>query len=51
VEHRFVADVPPATLGAEAVLIDFSLDRYLAAGTVDNRELGIIVTSVALEPK
>ena len=31
--------------------VEFALDRYLPAGTVDPRELGVIVTSVGFEPR
>jgi len=33
------------------VKIDFSLDRYLAAGEIELRELGITVMRVALAAK
>jgi hypothetical protein len=47
----FIRDVPAKLLEDESVRIDFSLDRYLPAGTVDGRELGVVVTSIGLEPQ
>jgi len=47
----FVRDVPAKLLEEDSVRVDFSLDRYLAAGTVDGRELGVVVTSVGFEPQ
>ena len=41
--------VPGAALGGELVRIDFQLDKALAAGEVDQRELGVIVTEVGLQ--
>jgi hypothetical protein len=50
-EHRLTVDIAPASLSEEAVLVEFSLDRYLTAGTVENRELGLIVSSIGLEQR
>jgi hypothetical protein len=49
-EYTFSAPVPKAQLDAEAVTVDFSLDKFLAAGQADSRELGLIVSSVELQP-
>ena len=49
--YLYVRDVPPAALTAEAVRIDFQLDKTIPPGGGDLRELGIIVLSVALEGK
>jgi hypothetical protein len=47
-EYSFKRDVPASVLTGEAVSIDFALDRFLAAGVADGRELGVIVSSIEL---
>jgi hypothetical protein len=47
----FTRDVPAKLLGEESVRVDFSLDRFLPAGAVDGRELGLVVTSIGFEPQ
>ena len=49
--YLYARDVPPAALTAEAVRIDFQLDKAIPPGGGDLRELGIIALSVALEGK
>ena len=49
-EYTFVVPVPAAQLDTEVITVDFSLDRFLAAGRADARELGLIVSSIAIEP-
>jgi hypothetical protein len=41
--------VPAAMLSGDVVTVDFALDKYLAAGAVDQRELGLIVSEVGLQ--
>jgi hypothetical protein len=48
-EHTFEADVPAAAMGSEAVVFDFELDKYLKPGTVDSRELGLVVSRAGLD--
>lgn len=50
-EYTYVRDVPATALGGDAVSVDFSLDKALPPGEVDQRELGIVFTSVGLELK
>jgi hypothetical protein len=50
-EYTFTADVPAGTLGSEPVTVEFSLSGFLPAGTVDARELGVVVSSISFEPK
>lgn len=50
-EYIYARDVPASALGGDAVTVDFSLDKALPPGEVDQRELGIVVTSVGLELK
>lgn len=47
----FVRDIPAKLLQDDSVRVDFSLDRFLPSGTVDGRELGLVVTSVGFEPQ
>ncbi len=47
----FARDVPASLLGEDSVKVVFSMDKFIAAGTVENRELGLIVTAVGFEPK
>ncbi len=50
--YMYTRDVPANLLSADAVRVDFQLDKALPAGTNgDRRELGIIVSSVGLEAK
>jgi len=49
--YTYSAEVQPAQLGGEAVTVDFSLDKSLPAGSVDQRELGLVATAVGLETK
>lgn len=48
-EAVFRKDVPGAALAGDSVVVSFELDRALPAGSVDQRELGVIVSSIALE--
>ncbi|MFN7918691.1 MAG: hypothetical protein U0Q16_01255 [Bryobacteraceae bacterium] len=50
-EFVYTRNVPASALKSEAVTVDFELDKFLAAGMVEQRELGIIVTSVGLLAK
>jgi hypothetical protein len=50
-EYVFARDLPRAWLTAESVLVEGELDRFARPGEFDGRELGLIVRSLALEPK
>ena len=50
-DYVYSRDVPGKVLGAEVVKIDFTLDKFLPAGSVDQRELGLVVTSAGFEVK
>jgi hypothetical protein len=50
-EFTYVRDVPVSVLGAGPVKVDFALDKYLAAGEVEERELGVLFLSAALLPR
>jgi hypothetical protein len=47
----FTRDVPGKLLEDEEVRVDFALDHFLPSGTVDGRELGVVVTSIGFEPR
>jgi hypothetical protein len=49
--YTYAVDVPPNLLSGETVPVDFALDKYLPPGTGDQRELGVIASSVGFEPK
>jgi len=50
-DQVYSREVPASALKGEAVTVEFSLDKVLPAGSVDQRELGVVVTSVSLESK
>lgn len=50
-DYTYSRDVPAAAFGPGPVRADFALDKFLAAGEVDGRELGLIVRAVELAPK
>jgi hypothetical protein len=49
--QTYLAEIPAAALSGPSVRIDFSTDKFLAAGVADKRELALIVSSVALEAR
>ena len=44
-------DLPPDLVSAESVRIDFQLDKAIPPTAGDQRELGVVVLTVALQPK
>lgn len=50
-EFDYSRDVDAKLLTGDAVNVDFTLDKFLPAGTVETRELGVIATSVGFEAK
>jgi hypothetical protein len=50
-ERQYACDVPASAFADDSVTVEFSLDKWLPPGTVDRRELGVIVTSIGLEGK
>ena len=50
-EQVYSREVPASALKADAVTVDFALDKCLPPGDVDRRELGVVVTSVGFEAK
>jgi hypothetical protein len=49
--YTFSRDVPASLMGADSVKVDFSLDKVLPPTATDQRELGVVVSVVGLEPK
>jgi hypothetical protein len=47
----FRRDVPPNLLAGNSVRVEFALDKAMPPTTMDQRQLGIVVLNVALEPK
>jgi hypothetical protein len=50
-EYKYSKDVPASAFGPDAVTVEFAMDKFLPPGSVDQRELGIVVSSIGLEPK
>jgi hypothetical protein len=50
-EYVFTAEIPAAMFTSDALTVDFALSQFLAAGTADSRELGLVASTIALEPK
>ena len=50
-EYTYTREVPASALGGDAVTVNFSLDKVLPAGEIDQRELGVIVSVAGLETK
>jgi len=50
-DYVYRKDVPASALQPEAVAVEFALEKFLAAGQVEGRELGIIVSVIGLEAR
>ena len=50
-EFVYSREIPAKLLTGDTVKVEFTLDKSLPPGDVDARELGVIFSSVALEPK
>ena len=50
-EAVYSRPVPPSAFVNEPLTIDFAMDRALAAGAVESRELGVVAIQVSLDPK
>jgi hypothetical protein len=50
-QFDYSRDVDGKLLAGEGVNVEFTLDKFLPAGTVETRELGVIATSVGFEVK
>jgi hypothetical protein len=47
----YTRDVPANLLVGESAKVDFSLDKTMSPSAGDQRELGVVVTTIGLEPK
>ncbi|MGC8792762.1 MAG: hypothetical protein ACP5U2_05165 [Bryobacteraceae bacterium] len=50
-DYEYARDVPAHAFVRDSLVVNFALDKALPPGTTDQRELGIIVTAVGLDPK
>jgi hypothetical protein len=50
-EYTYTREVAQTLLTGESVRIDFTLDKAMAPGETDQRELGVVVASIGLELK
>ena len=48
-EYVYRQNVPASALQKDAVTVEFAMDKFLAAGQVEGRELGLIVHALGLE--
>jgi len=49
-QYALETEIPASQLLRETVTFDFVLDKFLAAGTLDTRELGVIASTIGLLP-
>ena len=47
--QEYKKSVPAASLTGEVITVDFTLDKFVPAGAMDLRELGVIAASIGLE--
>jgi len=50
-EFTYSRDVPASLLASESAKVDFSLDKTMPPTAGDQRELGVVVSTVGLDPK
>lgn len=50
-ESVYTRDVNASLLSGEVVNVEFTMDKFVPAGVLESRELGVIVTSVGFEAK
>ena len=50
-QYTYSRDVPPSLLNGDSVTVAFALDKPLPPSPGDQRELGVIATSIGFEPK
>jgi hypothetical protein len=48
-DQTYSQGVPPRLLKGDSVTVEFALDKVMAAGTIDSRELGVVFSSASLE--
>jgi hypothetical protein len=50
-EYVFSREVPAQALSGETATVEFTLDKVLAPGAVDTRELGVVASTIGFEWK
>lgn len=50
-DYTYKREVPAAAFAGDAISVEFALDKFLEAGKVETRELGIIVAMIGFESK
>ena len=50
-EFTYTRDVPASALAGDSAKVEFALTKYLPAGAIETRELGVIASSVGFEHK
>lgn len=50
-DYEYVREVPAHAFRRDSLIVQFAIDKTLPPGEVDQRELGIIVVAVGLDPK
>jgi len=50
-EYTYTRDVPAGSLSGDSVKVEFQLDKAMPPSGADMRELGVVVSSIGLEPK
>jgi hypothetical protein len=50
-EYTYRRDVPADMLAGSDVTVNFQLDKSMTPDSPDKRDLGVVVTTIALEPK
>ena len=50
-QYTYARDIPPSALAAQAVSVEFTLDKFLPPSASDERALGVIVSAIGFEAK
>lgn len=50
-DYEYVREVPASLFTSDSVKVDFALSKFLEAGTVEGRELGVIAVAVGFQHK
>jgi hypothetical protein len=50
-DHVYTREIPPSAFTAKPVVVEFALDKTFSPGGGDQRELGLVLTTIGLEAK
>ena len=50
-DYEYIREVPASALSSDSVKVDFALSKFLEAGAVEGRELGVIAVAVGFQHK